>query len=558
MTYRKITYIMLVLLMSISIFGGQKVEAATSFADIPSKDEALEEISYLTRLGVIAGYTEGGKVYYKPYNLVTRGQAAKMVVISAGYQPLSVAKSTYSDVQVGTELSGYVERATQLGLFSKSTNGKFNPNTALLRGEMSYVLAKAFKLDSSQYADLELPFADIMTNNAYYQYISAIYYNGITQGSNGKYNTSSHVTRKQFALFVARAKNDQYKLDLPLQGVSVPNKQYAIGQVKVTTNILNVRSSTDSSSSKNLVGQVKKDNILNVYADEGGWLKVDYNNEYAYVSKQYTSYVNTSPAPAPPTVPTTVDVIGRVTVDGLNVRSGAGTNYSSLGTLKKGTKVTVQSVSGYWAKISYNNTVGYVHKSFLKLLNQTGNNVIKNRIIIIDPGHGGKDPGTVKESTTEKAIVLKVASLVKQKLEANGAKVVMTRTGDTYPTLEDRVSITDKNYGEIFVSIHVNAAGASAKGTETFYSVSTGDMYQEDVDLATFINNQIVKNASMYNRGVKKADYYVTRNMIIPSVLVELGFLSNDEDRAKLVNNKYVEIFAQSIYNGIVEYYAKQ
>lgn len=147
----------------------------------------------------------------------------------------------------------------------------------------------------------------------------------------------------------------------------------------------------------------------------------------------------------------------------------------------------------------------------------------------------------------------------KKKLEAAGAKVLMTRTGDTYPTLQDRVDFTNANYGEIFVSVHVNSASnTSAQGTETYYAVSTGDMYQEDVDLATFVNNQIVKNLNMKNRGVKEQQYYVIRNMLIPSILVELGFLTNSEDNNKLTNDQYVELFAESIYKGILQYYTKQ
>jgi len=120
------------------------------------------------------------------------------------------------------------------------------------------------------------------------------------------------------------------------------------------------------------------------------------------------------------------------------------------------------------------------------------------------------------------------------------------------------VKITNDNFGEVFVSIHVNsAASSSAKGTETYYSVSTGDMYKEDINLATYINNQIVNNADMTNRGVKKEAYYVINNTIIPAVLVELGFVSNSADRAKLVNDQYVSIFADSIYKGIVQYYSK-
>lgn len=165
----------------------------------------------------------------------------------------------------------------------------------------------------------------------------------------------------------------------------------------------------------------------------------------------------------------------------------------------------------------------------------------------------------MSESATEKSITLKVSTLVKKKLEAAGATVHMTRTGDTYPTLEERVAFTKNNYGEINVSVHVNSAtSSSASGTETYYNVSIGDQYLEDKDLATFINTEIVKNASMKNRGVKTANYYVIKNMMIPSVLIELGFISNSEDRNKMTADKYVEIFAQSIYNGIVDYYSKQ
>ncbi len=76
-------------------------------------------------------------------------------------------------------------------------------------------------------------------------------------------------------------------------------------------------------------------------------------------------------------------------------------------------------------------------------------------------------------------------------------------------------------------------------------------MYQEDVDLATYVNNQIVNNLNMKNRGVKQEQYYVIRNMVIPSILVELGFLTNAEDNSKMTNDQYVKLFAESIYKAI-------
>ncbi|WP_285396572.1 N-acetylmuramoyl-L-alanine amidase [Lysinibacillus sp. fls2-241-R2A-57] len=623
------------------MFTIHSAQASGGFVDVPKDHEAYEEINYLVSLGVIKGYTENGKTYYKPNNNVTRGQVAKMVVVASGNKPLVANKSSFSDVAVGTELSGYVERAVQLGYFATNTKGQFLPNKPLTRDEMSHVLTKAFNLDTSEYENIDSPFVDVGITNPYVKYVNTIYYNGITKGSGQNYNPDSQVTRAQFALFVARAKSEKYRLELPVKGVAVPDTSQVIGLVSSTTDGLNIRKSKDSSSNANVVGTVDKGGKLSVYAVDGDWLKVTYKGAYAYVYKTYAQFLdadgnalgnvqkqvtttqninlyvkptssskiittvnsktklpvyktvsgyyltvvnglpgyivanstedvevvkpptptpdpnpNPNPDPTPPVV--SGDLLGRVTVDNLNMRQEANSTSAVVSKLKKGEYVQVNSINGYWAQVTSNGQKGYVHKSYLKLLNQSGN-PLKDRIIILDPGHGGKDPGTVVGSNSEKAITLKVGTLVKQKLEAAGAKVMMTRTGDTYPSLQDRVDFTNANYGEIFVSIHVNsAANTSAQGTETYYAISTGDMQQEDVDLATFVNNQIVNNLNMKNRGVKEQQYYVIRNMIIPSILVELGFLTNNEDRAKMTDDQYAELFAESIYKGISQYYAKK
>ena len=636
---KKISLILCVLFISASMFTIHSANASGGFEDVPQKHEAYEEINYLINLGVIKGYTEKGKKYYRPNNNVTRGQVAKMVVVASDNKPLVVKKSSFSDVPVGTELSGYVERAIQLGYFNTNTKGQFLPNKPLTRDEMSHVLTKAFNLDTSEYENIDSPFLDIGITHSYVKYVNTIYYNGITRGSGQYYKPDSQVTRSQFALFVARATDEKYRLDLPVKGVGVPDTTQVIGTIQVTADGVNIRKSKDTSSPTNVVGTVNKGGKLSVYAVEGDWLKVTYKGAYAYVYKTNAQFLDadgqvvgsiqkkvttteainlyvkaTSSSKVISTIKSdvslsvyktvsgyyltivdglpgyiladsTVDIereepdvpsidepnpdepnppavsgklLGRVTVDNLNVRSSADTNSTVLGKLRKGEYVHVNSINNYWAEITFSGQTGYIHKSYIKLLNQEGN-ALQNRIIILDPGHGGKDPGTVKGSFSEKAITLKVSTLVKQKLEAAGAKVLMTRTSDTFPTLQDRVDFTNANYGEVFVSIHVNSASStSAQGTETFYAVTTGDMNQEDVDLATFVNNQIVTNLNMKNRGVKEQQYYVIRYPLIPAILVELGFLTNNEDRDKLTNDRYVELYAESIYKGILQYYTKQ
>jgi N-acetylmuramoyl-L-alanine amidase len=252
----------------------------------------------------------------------------------------------------------------------------------------------------------------------------------------------------------------------------------------------------------------------------------------------------------------TVIAKGKVTAQTLNVRSSGSTNALVVGQLSNGTIVNVYSIQGYWAKISYGNLRGYVHKSYLKLQNVSGS-VLAGRIITVDAGHGGTDPGTIGNGANEKDIVLSVAKKLKQKLEAAGAKVIMTRESDTYPTLEERVNIAKQNYAELFISIHVNSASPSAKGTETYYDTSTNPNGYESYLLAKEVQAQIVANANMVDRKVKDEAFYVIRNNTVPSILVELGFISNTEDVKKLTSDQFQNIFAESIYNGIVQYYKK-
>lgn len=633
----------------LSIFHIHTASAKETFVDVPTSHGAYDEIQYLVNLGAIKGYKSDKGTYFKPNEPVTRWQAAKMVTVSIGLKPLEVSKSSFTDVKAGTEISSYVERAVKEGYFSEYEKGKFAPYTNLSRQEMAKVLAIAFDLDVDKYANLAVPFNDITPKHPYYKYISAIYYNGITQGSpSGNqrvFMPESSVTRGQFASFIARAKEEKYRLDLPVQGVTIPSEKDAIGMVAATENNLNVRTSPDASNNSNRIGQIQKGDKLPLFGIQNGWFKVLYNGQYAYISSKYAQvldesgnplgkvqkevvvsedvnvyrssntsakvigsfkegdkisvynmveewylttkdgvpgYVHVSktkeivkepvvetlpvqeeipPVNAEPVENTpvyTTNTIGRVTTNDLNIREKASASSNSIGKLNTGDIVAVHSISGNWANITTaSGTSGYVHKTYLKLLNQSGSPV-KDRIIVIDAGHGGKDSGATNNGILEKDITLKVATIVKNKLEADGAKVIMTRSGDTYPTLEDRVNIALQNYAEVFVSIHVNSAtNTSAKGTETYYNVEGNVNVVEDEALAKAINTQIVNNANMKDRGIKTANYYVIKNMLLPSVLVELGFISNPEDLEKLTDSDYIEIFGNSIYNGIVEYYQK-
>ncbi|KGR80125.1 hypothetical protein CD29_01835 [Ureibacillus manganicus DSM 26584] len=620
MTMKRVGILFIIAMFTLTILSNTEASANSkvTFPDVPNSLDGYDEIYYLVEKGVIHGFPEG---VFKPKNLVTRGQAAIMVILAGGYEPLVVSTSSFDDIDIKRkpDLSGYVERAVSLGFFDSITNRKFNPDQPLTRGEMSKVLATALKLNIDQYASFESPFSDINTDNKYHKYINALYYNGLTVGAYGKYSPNDQLTREHFSMFVARAINEAFRLPVDVAGVHFPDESKYIGKVAATDNYLYVRSTPSTANKANIVGQVNKGHVFDAYSIEGDWIKVTYNNRYAYVSAQYLKFVDQNGNPlgsklysvvaadnvsvyvkndensnilgafvngaiidvygvtgdwyltkvnnqpgyikisqtSSQQVTEPTDLIGRATANSVRVRTAPTTSGEIIGELNRGDEVSVLSINGFWAKVLYNDKEGYVHKTYLKLLNQSGS-PLNGRIIVLDPGHGGSDPGAVRLPYMEKTIVFSITNILKQKLEKDGAIVHLTRTSDTYQSLENRVKFAQDHYAEIFVSIHTNSAeDPAALGTETFYSVTANDNEKEDNALASSINSQIVKNANTVNRGVKRKDFYVIRHSVFPSVLVELAFLSNQNDRAKLTSPEYQEIFADSIYKGIVEYYQK-
>jgi N-acetylmuramoyl-L-alanine amidase len=243
----------------------------------------------------------------------------------------------------------------------------------------------------------------------------------------------------------------------------------------------------------------------------------------------------------------------------LNIRSSASASSTILDKLTPGTMVNIIEIDGFWARVDHNGISGYVHKSYLKLYSPDSKYPLKNRIIVLDPGHGYKDPGTHYEGYKEKDIVLSVGKKVADRLRSAGAKVIMTRETDTFLELNERVEMAEDVYAELFVSLHVNSVknNTSVKGTETYFNTSTNMNGAESKLLAYEIQKQMVEQADMYDRGIKDSGFYVIKNNHIPAVLLEMGFLPNKEDREKLVSDQYQEIIAESIYQGINNYYLK-
>ncbi len=199
----------------------------------------------------------------------------------------------------------------------------------------------------------------------------------------------------------------------------------------------------------------------------------------------------------------------------------------------------------------------------------------KPNMVVLDPGHGGKDPGAVgTRKVYEKKAVLSIANRVKAHLEAKKIPVRMTRTTDVYLTLNQRSDYAAKVGADLFVSIHADSAEASsANGVETFTMTAAGcdssNYYGQSGDKSTKRGNQydaanavlgfsiqsnLVKMSKRSDRGLRRARFAVLKNAPCPAALVECGFLSNPEEEALMIDPNYREAVARGISNGILGY----
>ncbi|MGV3028960.1 N-acetylmuramoyl-L-alanine amidase family protein, partial [Streptococcus hyovaginalis] len=199
-----------------------------------------------------------------------------------------------------------------------------------------------------------------------------------------------------------------------------------------------------------------------------------------------------------------------------------------------------------------------------------GNYSRVNKIIYLDAGHGGYDPGAVYGNTTEKALNLKMQYLIQAKLERAGYKVITTRTSDSFVDLLPRSTKANQSLADLFVSIHFNASiSSSANGIETYYyqyypeyQPSLNKTYHNDPDrlkrsavLATSIQKHLIKETGAKNNGILRETFAVLRETTAPSVLLELGYLSNVTERNRIIQSQYQEKLANGIVAGILDYY---
>ena len=179
-------------------------------------------------------------------------------------------------------------------------------------------------------------------------------------------------------------------------------------------------------------------------------------------------------------------------------------------------------------------------------------------VIVVDPGHGGEDPGKVGiNDVLEKDLNLQIAKKVKKLLEEAGIKIVMTRTNDKVPDakkedLNQRVQLINDTKPKLALCIHQNSyPDAKIKGAQVFYHTIT----PEAEDVASIVQEQLRTVDPTNTRQIKENDtYYMLKNCQVPTIIVECGFLTNPDEAAKLTQEDYQDQLAQAICEGVVKW----
>ncbi|MGH1047494.1 N-acetylmuramoyl-L-alanine amidase (plasmid) [Bacillus mycoides] len=179
---------------------------------------------------------------------------------------------------------------------------------------------------------------------------------------------------------------------------------------------------------------------------------------------------------------------------------------------------------------------------------------ISEKVIVIDPGHGGNDPGSIgPNGTREKDITLKTAKNIQKKLEEKGMTVILTREDDTFVSLKNRVAIAQNKSADLFLSIHYDGFTTSdVNGVTTYYNKGL-----KEWTLAKMIHGHLSKHIQSKDRGVKSGDYNVLRENEQPSLLLELGYITNPEDEKRMNSKNFQTDVASGVVNGVIEYFKK-
>lgn len=333
-----------------------------------------------------------------------------------------------------------------------------------------------------------------------------------------------------------------------------------VASIEIAVDVLNVRKKADLSSAKQ--GSVKKGEIYPVLELAGNWVKIQLENDKT--GWVYSFYGHLSNQTAETKSDTSVKTV-TVQTNGTNVRSQASTSSEVAARVNAGDQLPVLAKQGDWYQVQLSGggtgfiaswvvTDGAQETSAEEEKPARKKGTLNGLTIVLDPGHGGNDGGTVGvRKTEEKGLTLKTAELLSNHLQAAGAEVLMTRQSDVYVDLRKRVAEAHTSAADAFISIHYDSTmDNSVSGFTSYY------MHDYQKELAAYLNDGLGKKLTLRDRGVQRGNYLVLRENRQAAVLVELGFLSNYSEERIVSSAQFREQAALGLYQGLINYFDAQ
>lgn len=484
---------------------------AAAFPDVGTSLPSYNAIQFLSGAGVISGYKNGT---FGPGDALKRGQATKMLVLWREVTPVTKG-NTFPDVDETYRV--YVETAVAEGWITGFSNGRFKPYNTLTREQMAIIMVRAMdwegvalELSTTQMDEVLAGFSDHAEISAVARpYMAVAVSEGLFGGSGGRLMPRDGITRGQFCLVVFRA------------------------ELKLRTVITGVQASCDYWDKTRVVIDLSRTpGPVTASATSDGLLNIDYQDG---VIDGTMSQTFESPE-----------------ADGISARQFDYTPRTVRITLDLGRyqNFRVMSLAPF---------EGQGHRIVVDVYRRTdGPEGDGPPLICVDPGHGGKDSGAVGTTgAKEKDVNLAMSLLLADDLKQEGLQVMMTRSDDSYPDLHLRAEMANEAVASLFVSIHNNAAGdSSVEGTETFYWGTPELWSPKGKLLAEAIQRNLVEAIQSVDRGARTHWYnlVVLAETVMPAALVEVGFMTNPVEEAKLLSKTYQQAAAQGITEGILEY----
>ncbi|MBM7648998.1 N-acetylmuramoyl-L-alanine amidase [Bacillus ectoiniformans] len=369
-------------------------------------------------------------------------------------------------------------------------------------------------------------------------------------------------------------KYDWYQIQLPnnkkgwvagyLVKTSSSNSQVDKRESKAATIIadrLNVRN--QPSLSADIMGKLHIGEQVTATGNKGDWVRIDFHGHHGWVHEQFIRLGSQNEQEVKNQV-TSRSEHAVLLYNGTNLRSEPSMESSIVARGSQGESYPVVSREGKWLKVSLPDgreaylaswivTVNGKAEQQKPATNQSATG-LRGKTIVLDPGHGGIDRGTTgAKGTFEKYLTLQTTQLLYQKLKRSGANVILTRNADSYLSLPSRVAVSSLYEADAFISIHYDShTESSAKGFTTYYYNG------KHRKLASNVHNELDRSLPISDRGIRTGDYHVLRENSQPSILLELGYLSNPREEATVISTPYQELVSNGIYNGLNSYFQAQ